>query len=58
MIGGWVLEQTIQVERTVHLVQSRQSTDVNRAVGQVLFTGSTANDFYIFGTPDGMSCDK
>ena len=29
--------------------QSRQSSDVNRVVGQVLFTGSTANDFYITG---------
>ena len=29
--------------------QSRQATDTNRAVGQVLFTGSTANDFYITG---------
>jgi hypothetical protein len=29
--------------------QSRQATDVNRAPGQVLFTGSTANDFYITG---------
>lgn len=29
--------------------QSRQSTDTNRAVGQVLFSGSTANDFYITG---------
>ena len=29
--------------------QSRASTDTNRAPGQVLFTGSTANDFYITG---------
>ena len=42
------VEQTLQVERTVHL-GSQEHQQIPIVVGQVLFSGSTANDFYITG---------